>query len=160
MNHNHLKRVSILDHRNGREMRFYPSKIPTPCALFSTEGSRSILWIFIVGCAEHVLKTACQCEWRRFIFSKDPKTVAMMLGHELPPSYRSYEIRRRATLDTFVGFIDVILHTYIALIKTQRHTAKRKFKIPHYENRRCPHLWGQNTRAEPPVHRAAITLFV
>jgi hypothetical protein len=62
-------------------------------------------------------------------FSKDPKTVAMMLGHELPPSYRSYEIRRRATLDTFVGFIDLIVHTYIALIKTQRHTAKRKFKI-------------------------------
>jgi hypothetical protein len=92
-------------------------------------------------------------------FSKDPKTVAMMLGHELPPSYRSYEIRRRATLDTFVGFIDLIVHTYNALIKTQRHTAKRKFKISHYENRRCSHPWGQNTRAKPPVHRAAITLF-
>jgi hypothetical protein len=40
-------------------------------------------------------------------FSKDPKTVAMMLGHELQPSYRSYEIRRRATLDTFIGIIDL-----------------------------------------------------
>ena len=82
-----------------------------------------------------------------------------MLDHELRTSYRSYEMPRRATLDTFVGIIDLILHTYIALIKTQRHTAKRKFKIPHYENRRFPHPWGQNTRVEPPAHRAAITLF-
>jgi hypothetical protein len=40
-------------------------------------------------------------------FSMDPKTVAMMLRHELPPSYRSYEIRCRATLDTFIGIIDL-----------------------------------------------------
>ena len=40
-------------------------------------------------------------------FSKDPKNVAMMLRQELPPSYRSYEIRRRATLDTFIGIIDL-----------------------------------------------------
>ena len=93
-------------------------------------------------------------------FNKDCRTVLKRLCHELRPSYRSYEMPRRATLDTFVGIIDLILHTYIALINKQRHTAKRKFKIPHYENRRCPHLWGQNTRAEPPVHRAAITLFV
>jgi hypothetical protein len=60
-------------------------------------------------------------------FNKDPKTVAMMLCHDIRPSYRSYEMPRRATLDTFVGFIDLILHTYIALIKKQRHTANRKF---------------------------------
>ena len=93
-------------------------------------------------------------------FNMDPKTVAMMLGHELPSSYRSYEIRRRATLDTFVGIIDLILHTYIALIKKQRQPAKRIFETLQYEHSCGPYSWGQNTRAEPPVHRAAITLFV
>ena len=51
-----------------------------------------------------------------------------MLRHELPPGYRRCEEPRRPTLDAYVGIIDEILCTDKALIKKQRHTAKRIFE--------------------------------
>jgi len=62
------------------------------------------------------------------IFNKDRKTIAKMLRHELPPGYRRSEAPRRPTLDGYVGIIDEILRTDKALIKKQRHTAKRIFE--------------------------------
>ena len=61
-------------------------------------------------------------------FNKDRKTIAKMLRHELPPGYQRSEPPRRPTLDGFVGVIDEILRTDKALIKKQRHTAKRIFE--------------------------------
>ena len=61
-------------------------------------------------------------------FNKDRKTIAKMLRHELPPGYQRSEPPRRPTLDGFVGVIDDILRTDKALIKKQRHTAKRIFE--------------------------------
>ena len=61
-------------------------------------------------------------------FNKDRKTIAKMLRHELPPGYQRSEPPRRPTLDGFVGVIDEILRTDRALIKKQRHTAKRIFE--------------------------------
>lgn len=75
------------------------------------------------------LKDGTSAQVATLHFNKDPKTVAMMLCHELRPIYRRYEMPRYANLDTVVGIIDVILHTDIALIKKQRHTAKRIFEI-------------------------------
>jgi len=51
-----------------------------------------------------------------------------MLRHELPPGYRRSVAPHRPTLDSFVGIIDEILRTDSALIKEQRHTAKRIFE--------------------------------
>ena len=51
-----------------------------------------------------------------------------MLRHELPPGYRRSEAPRRPTLDGYVGVVDEILRTDKALIKKQRHTAKRIFE--------------------------------
>ena len=62
------------------------------------------------------------------VFNKDRKTIAKMLCHELPPGYQRSEPPRRPTLDGFVGVIDEILRTDKALIKNQRHTAKRIFE--------------------------------
>ena len=61
-------------------------------------------------------------------FNKDRKTIAKMLRHALPPGYRRSEAPRRPTLDAYVGIIDEILCTDKALIKKQRHTAKRIFE--------------------------------
>ena len=61
-------------------------------------------------------------------FNKDRKTIAKMLRHELPPGYQRSKQPRRPTLDGFVGVIDEILRTDRALIKKQRHTAKRIFE--------------------------------
>ena len=61
-------------------------------------------------------------------FNKDRKTIAKMLRHELPPGYRRSKAPRRPTLDDYVGIIDEILRSDKALIKKQRHTAKRIFE--------------------------------
>ena len=61
-------------------------------------------------------------------FNKDRKTIAKMLRHALPPGYRRSEAPRRPTLDDYVGVIDEILRSDKALIKKQRHTAKRIFE--------------------------------
>jgi transposase len=61
-------------------------------------------------------------------FNKDRKTIAKMLRHERPPGYRRSEPPHRPTLDAYVGIIDEILRTDKALIKKQRHTAKRIFE--------------------------------
>ena len=61
-------------------------------------------------------------------FNKDRKTIAKMLRHALPPGYRRSEAPRRPTLDANVGIIDEILNSDKALIKNQRHTAKRIFE--------------------------------
>jgi len=61
-------------------------------------------------------------------FNKDRKTIAKMLKHALPPGYQRSEAPRRPTLDAYVGIIDEILRTDKALIKKQRHTAKRIFE--------------------------------
>jgi transposase len=61
-------------------------------------------------------------------FNKDRKTIAKMLRHALPPGYRRSEPPRRPMLDDYVGIIDEILRSDKALIKKQRHTAKRIFE--------------------------------
>jgi transposase len=61
-------------------------------------------------------------------FNKDRKTIAKMLRHALPPGYRRSEAPRRPILDDYVRVIDEILRTDKALIKKQRHTAKRIFE--------------------------------
>jgi len=61
-------------------------------------------------------------------FNKDRKTIAKMLCHELPPGYQRSKAPRRPTLDAYVGIIDEILRSDKALIKKQRHTAKRIFE--------------------------------
>jgi transposase len=68
-------------------------------------------------------------------FNKDRKTIAKMLRHALPPGYRRSEAPRRPTLDDYVGVIDEILRTDKALIKKQRHTAKRIFERLRDEHR-------------------------
>ena len=61
-------------------------------------------------------------------FNKDRKTIGKMLKHALPPRYRRSGAPRWPRLDGYVGVIDEILRTDKALIKKQRHTAKRIFK--------------------------------
>lgn len=61
-------------------------------------------------------------------FNKDRKTIAKMLRHEVPPGYKRKDPPRRRALDGYVGIIDEILRTDKALIKKQRHTAKRIFE--------------------------------
>ena len=61
-------------------------------------------------------------------FNKDRKTIAKMLRHELPPGYQRSEPPHWPKLDGFVGVIDQVLRTDKALIKKQRHTAKRIFE--------------------------------
>ena len=68
-------------------------------------------------------------------FNKDRKPIAKMLRHALPTGYRSSEAPRRPTLDDYVGVIDEILRTDKALIKKQRHTAKRIFERLRDEHR-------------------------
>ena len=68
------------------------------------------------------------------VFNKDRKTIAKMLRHELLPGYRRSEAPRRPKLDGYVGVIDEILRTDKALIKKQRHTAKRIFERLRYEH--------------------------
>lgn len=54
--------------------------------------------------------------------------LAKTLKHAFPSGYRRVELPKRPTLDAYVGVIDEILHTDKALIKKQRHTAKRIFE--------------------------------
>jgi len=61
-------------------------------------------------------------------FNKDRKTIAKMMKHAVPPGYQRSEVTRRPTLDAYVGTIDEILRNDKALIKKQRHTAKRIFE--------------------------------
>ena len=61
-------------------------------------------------------------------FNMDRKTIAKMLRHALPPGYRRTEPPRRPALDGYAGVIDEILRTDKALIKKQRHTARRIFE--------------------------------
>jgi len=51
-----------------------------------------------------------------------------MLRHALLFGYHRSEAPRRPTLDVYVGVIDEILRTNKALIKKQRHSAKRIFE--------------------------------
>jgi transposase len=75
------------------------------------------------------LKDGMSARAAALYFNKDRKTIAKMLRHELPPGYRRCEEPRRPTLDAYVGIIDEILRTDKALIKKQRHTAKRIFEV-------------------------------
>jgi transposase len=74
------------------------------------------------------LKDGMSARAAALYFNKDRKTIAKMLRHELPPGYRRSEPPHRPTLDAYVVIIDEILRTDKALIKKQRHTAKRIFE--------------------------------
>jgi hypothetical protein len=74
------------------------------------------------------LKDGMSARAAALYFNKDRKTIAKMLRHELPSGYRRSEPPDRPTLDAYVGIIDEILRTDKALIKKQRHTAKRIFE--------------------------------
>jgi hypothetical protein len=78
-----------------------------------------------VSCA--CLKDGMSARAAALYFNKDCMTIAKMLRHELSSGCRSSEEPRRPTLDAYVGIIDEILRTDKALIKKQRHTAKRIF---------------------------------
>ncbi len=58
-------------------------------------------------------------------FGIDPKTVAKMLRHALPPGYRRTKPPPRPRLDGFTPIIDRILEADRAAPPKQRHTAKR-----------------------------------
>jgi transposase len=60
-------------------------------------------------------------------FGIDPKTVAKMLRHAVPPGYRRIKPPPRPRLDAFTGVIDQILEADCAAPPKQRHTAKRIF---------------------------------
>lgn len=62
------------------------------------------------------------------VFGKDRKTIAKMLEHAVPPGYQRKAPPRRPALDGFTGVIDEILRQDQAVIKKQRHTAKRIFE--------------------------------
>lgn len=58
-------------------------------------------------------------------FGIDPKTVAKMLAHAVPPGYRRSKPPLRPKLDAFTAIIDAILEADRAAPAKQRHTAKR-----------------------------------
>ncbi len=58
-------------------------------------------------------------------FGIDPKTVAKMLRHAVPPGYRRTKPPPRPRLDGFTPIIDQILEADRAAPPKQRHTAKR-----------------------------------
>jgi transposase len=60
-------------------------------------------------------------------FGIDPKTVAKMLRHAVPPGYRRTRPPPRPRLDAVTGIIDRILAADRAAPPKQRHTAKRIF---------------------------------
>ncbi|HIF09920.1 MAG TPA: IS21 family transposase, partial [Sneathiellales bacterium] len=61
-------------------------------------------------------------------FGIDRKTVAKMLKHSVPPGYQRKHDPVRPKLDGFTGIIDKIIEDDKAVIKKQRHTAKRIFE--------------------------------
>jgi transposase len=76
------------------------------------------------------VRHACQVEGlsqreaaRRF--GIDPKTVAKMLRHAVPPGYRRTKPPVRPKLDAFAAIIDQILEADRSAPAKQRHTAKR-----------------------------------
>ena len=58
-------------------------------------------------------------------FGIDPKTVAKMLRHAVPPGYRRTKPPARPKLDAFTAIIDQILTSDRSAPPKQRHTAKR-----------------------------------
>jgi transposase len=58
-------------------------------------------------------------------FGIDPKTVAKMLRHAVPPGYRRSKPPVRPKLDAFTAIIDKILEADRSAPAKQRHTAKR-----------------------------------
>jgi transposase len=58
-------------------------------------------------------------------FGIDPKTVAKMLRHAVPPGYRRTKPPARPKLDAFTAIIDQILEADHSAPAKQRHTAKR-----------------------------------
>jgi transposase len=58
-------------------------------------------------------------------FGIDPKTVAKMLRHAVPPGYRRSKPPVRPKLDAFTAAIDAILEADLSAPSKQRHTAKR-----------------------------------
>lgn len=62
------------------------------------------------------------------LFGIDRKTVAKMLKHSVPPGYRRERPPVRPKLDPFIPIIDRILEEDKAVLKKQRHTAKRIFE--------------------------------
>jgi transposase len=61
-------------------------------------------------------------------FGIDPKTVAKMLRHAVPPGYRRSKPPARPKLDGFTATIDQILMADRSAPAKQRHTAKRIFE--------------------------------
>jgi transposase len=61
-------------------------------------------------------------------FGIDPKTVAKMLRHAVPPGYRRSKPPARPKLDGFTATIDQILIADRSAPSKQRHTAKRIFE--------------------------------
>ncbi|MDQ2630488.1 MAG: IS21 family transposase [Actinomycetota bacterium] len=59
------------------------------------------------------------------LFGIDPRTVAKMLRHAVPPGYRRSKPPPRPRLDGFTPIIDAILETDRSAPPKQRHTAKR-----------------------------------
>ena len=60
-------------------------------------------------------------------FGIDPKTVAKMLRHAVPPGYRRSKPAARPKLDGFTATIDQIVMADRSAPAKQRHTAKRIF---------------------------------
>ena len=58
-------------------------------------------------------------------FGIDPKTVAKMLRHAVPPGYRRSKPPVRPKLDAFTAAIDAILEADRSAPPKQRHTAQR-----------------------------------
>ena len=61
-------------------------------------------------------------------FGIDPKTVAKMLRHAVPPGYRRSKPPARPKLDGFTATIDQIVMADRSAPSKQRHTAKRSFE--------------------------------
>jgi transposase len=60
-------------------------------------------------------------------FGIDPKTVAKMLRHAVPPGYQRSKPPLRPKLDAFTAAIDAILEADRSAPPKQRHTAKRVY---------------------------------
>ena len=61
-------------------------------------------------------------------FGIDPKTVAKMLRHAVPPGYRRSKPPARPKLDGFTVIVDQIVTADRSAPSKQRHTAKRIFE--------------------------------
>ena len=61
-------------------------------------------------------------------FGIDPKTVAKMLRHAVPPGYRRSKPPARPKLDGFTAIIDQIVTADRSAPSKQRHTAKRIYE--------------------------------